>query len=155
MCSTRNSRESRSAGTPWLALFLPLEDFGDLGRLVALAHADSRTTLGFAQPREGALHHFGPERIVAALLGAHGVDAAALAAVEQNAARYAHEMAAAAVGDVLGPAPYPIARLNNEWRCRFAIKTKDVSSARRALRELVVPLAARERATRLAVTVDP
>ena len=84
-----------------------------------------------------------------------GVIGRSRAIVEQHAARYAREISAAAAGEVLGPAPYPIARLKGEWRYRFALKTKDVVEARRALREHVLPLATRERATRLAIMVDP
>ena len=34
--------------------------------------------------------------------------------------------------EVLGPAPYPIARLNNEWRFRIAIKTRKPAALRAA-----------------------
>ncbi len=57
--------------------------------------------------------------------------------------------------EVLGPAPYPIARLNNEWRFRIALRTLKPKLARAAIRERVLPLARSGRTTRLAVNVDP
>jgi primosomal protein N' len=56
---------------------------------------------------------------------------------------------------VLGPAPYPIARVNDEWRYRIAVKAPDAAEARRFVRETLVPIAAADRAVRLAVNVDP
>ncbi len=58
-------------------------------------------------------------------------------------------------GEVLGPAPYAIARLNNEWRFRLALKTTEPAKTRRALREHVLPFARRERRARIAINVDP
>lgn len=55
---------------------------------------------------------------------------------------------------VLGPAPYPLARLNDEWRYRIAIKTRELDALRQALRALVLPAAARARHTRLAITFE-
>ncbi len=57
--------------------------------------------------------------------------------------------------EVLGPAPYPIARLNEEWRFRIALKTRTPKLVRAAIRERVLPLARNDRKTRLAVNVDP
>jgi primosomal protein N' len=56
--------------------------------------------------------------------------------------------------EVLGPAPYPIARLNDEWRFRIALKARDGSRARSVVRENVLPLARAERQSRLVVNVD-
>jgi primosomal protein N' len=56
---------------------------------------------------------------------------------------------------VLGPAPYPIARLNDEWRFRIALKALDESAVRAAIRERVLPLARAERTTRVAINMDP
>ncbi|GAC1652862.1 MAG: hypothetical protein NVS9B12_02530 [Vulcanimicrobiaceae bacterium] len=56
---------------------------------------------------------------------------------------------------VLGPAPYPIVRLKDEWRYRIALKGRDPEHMRTALRERIVPAAARERSTRVALNVDP
>jgi len=84
-----------------------------------------------------------------------GVIGRAQDAVMARAEQYAAELRSARIGEILGPAPYPIARLNNEWRYRIAIKTKTPAAVRTALRELILPAARRERATRLAIDVDP
>ena len=57
--------------------------------------------------------------------------------------------------EVLGPATYPIARLNGEWRFRVAIKTRKPATARAAIRERILPLARADRRSRLAINVDP
>ena len=71
------------------------------------------------------------------------------------AQRYAKELAEANVGEVLGPAPYPIARLNNEWRMRIAIKAKNSKALREAIRLRVISLARKDHSSRLAINVDP
>ncbi|GAC1521063.1 MAG: hypothetical protein NVS2B3_17390 [Vulcanimicrobiaceae bacterium] len=71
------------------------------------------------------------------------------------ATHYAQLVRGVAETEVLGPAPYPIARVNDEWRYRIALKTRAGTALRRFLREELVPLAARDRATRLVVNVDP
>jgi primosomal protein N' (replication factor Y) len=76
---------------------------------------------------------------------------AALAA----ATRYANELRRLAGVEVLGPAPYPIERANDEWRFRIALKTNRGAALRSYLRDHVMPLARRDRLTRLAVNVDP
>jgi len=83
-----------------------------------------------------------------------GVTGAVRAQVEETIARYADALRDDARWDVLGPAPYPIARLNDAWRYRIAIKTKRLDDLREALRTRVLPLAAREKETRLAITFD-
>ena len=45
--------------------------------------------------------------------------------------------------EVLGPATYPLARLNDEWRYRIAVKTRELDALRDALRSRVLPEAAR------------
>lgn len=77
------------------------------------------------------------------------------AAVEATMGRYAALMHGDDRWQVLGPAPYPIARLNNEWRFRLALKSRDIDVLRTALRERVVTAARREKATRLVINVDP
>jgi primosomal protein N' (replication factor Y) len=57
--------------------------------------------------------------------------------------------------EVLGPAPYPVARVNDEWRYRLALKTRDLDAVRAVLRERIVPVAHAQRATRIAINVDP
>ncbi len=57
-------------------------------------------------------------------------------------------------GDVLGPAAYPLARLNDEWRYRIAVKTRELDVLRDALRSRVQPAAARSKDTRLVITFE-
>jgi primosomal protein N' (replication factor Y) len=73
----------------------------------------------------------------------------------EHATRYAQSLRAAGFDEVLGPAPYAIARVNNEWRFRVAIKTRKPAALRAAIRERVLPLARGSRDTRLAINVDP
>jgi primosomal protein N' (replication factor Y) len=75
--------------------------------------------------------------------------------VETSIERYAALLRDDERWDVLGPAPYPIARLNDEWRYRLAIKTRDIAAARAAVRERIAGAAREDRATRLAINVDP
>ena len=75
--------------------------------------------------------------------------------VEETAVRYAAILREAGAGEILGPAPAPIARLNEEWRWRIAIKAPDLAAARAALRERILPLAHESRGTRVAIGIDP
>ena len=59
------------------------------------------------------------------------------------------------VGEVLGPAPYRIARVNNEWRFRVAIKTRTPRPLRAVIREKLSPLSRADHGTRIAINVDP
>ena len=56
---------------------------------------------------------------------------------------------------VLGPAPYPIARLNDAWRFRVALLGTKRAVLRDAVRERVLPMATTDRTSRLVVHVDP
>jgi primosomal protein N' (replication factor Y) len=56
--------------------------------------------------------------------------------------------------EVLGPATYPVARVNEEWRYRIAVRTKTMDPLRAAIRAAVVPLAASTDGVRLAITID-
>ncbi len=76
-------------------------------------------------------------------------------AVVEAAERYAAELRRTADAEVLGPAPFPIARVNEEWRYRVALKTHSGAEVRRIIRERLAPAARADRATRLAVNVDP
>lgn len=76
-------------------------------------------------------------------------------AAHDTAARYTEVLHAEGAGEVLGPAPYPIARVNNEWRFRIAIKSRTPKPLRAAIRYKVLLLARGERSTRLAINVDP
>lgn len=75
--------------------------------------------------------------------------------VLEQAARYAQVLEDAGVGEVLGPAPFPIARLNDEWRFRVALKGHHGEAMRAAVRARVLPLAHKDRTSRLAINVDP
>jgi primosomal protein N' (replication factor Y) len=76
-------------------------------------------------------------------------------AVVTAAQKYADALRLLPGVEVLGPAPYPIARANDEWRFRIALKTADGAELRTYLRGSLIPLAHCERMTRLAVNVDP
>jgi len=74
--------------------------------------------------------------------------------VAQSAQQYAELLRGDGI-DVLGPAPYPIARVNNEWRYRVAILTRKPAAARALIRKRILPLAQASNAARLALNVDP
>lgn len=71
------------------------------------------------------------------------------------ALRYANALRDLPETEILGPAPYPIARVAGEWRIRVAIKTDRPAAVRTALRTRVLPLARADRRTRLTINVDP
>ena len=71
------------------------------------------------------------------------------------AERYAELLRRLPAIEVLGPAPYAIVRVNDEWRYRIALKAADAAAARHEIRERLQPLARADRRTRLAVNVDP
>ena len=75
--------------------------------------------------------------------------------VEAAATRYALALQSSTIAEVLGPAPYAIPKLNDEWRYRIACKTQSAPRLRNFLREKILPLAVRDRTTRLIVNVDP
>ena len=75
--------------------------------------------------------------------------------VRAAADRYAQTLRESGTCEVLGPAPYPIARLNRDWRFRVMLKTSRAHALRETIRERVLPLARSDRSTRLAVNVDP
>jgi len=56
--------------------------------------------------------------------------------------------------EVLGPAPYAVARVNEEWRYRLAVRAKDNDAIRTAIRERIVPLAAGSPGVRLVIAVE-
>ncbi|HEV8020500.1 MAG TPA: primosomal protein N', partial [Candidatus Lustribacter sp.] len=76
------------------------------------------------------------------------------AAVEAAIERYAGLLRGDERWEVLGPAAYPLARLNDEWRYRIAVKTRDLDALRDALRARVLPAAAQSKGTRLVVTFE-
>ena len=75
-------------------------------------------------------------------------------AVEAAIGRWADALRPDRRFDVLGPAPYPVARVNEEWRYRIAVRTKDMDALRAALRADVIPLAAATPEVRIAIAVD-
>ena len=76
-------------------------------------------------------------------------------AARDAAERYAELLRAENVGEVLGPAPYPIARVNNEWRFRVAVKTRTPNPLRTVIREKLLPVARADTTTRIAINVNP
>jgi primosomal protein N' (replication factor Y) len=74
--------------------------------------------------------------------------------VETAIERYADLLRGDERWDVLGPAPYPLSRVNDEWRYRIAIKTRELDALREALRARVLPAAAGAKDTRLAITFE-
>ncbi len=77
------------------------------------------------------------------------------ARVSSCAERYAELVRRIGEVEVLGPAPAPVARVNDEWWYRIAVKAGDGETLRRYLRETLRDLAARDRSVRLAINVDP
>ncbi len=75
--------------------------------------------------------------------------------VTERAARYAALLREAEFVEVLGPAPYPIVRVNNEWRYRVVLRTTRRAALRELIRTVILPHANADRATRLAITIDP
>ncbi len=73
----------------------------------------------------------------------------------QRPARYADLVRGLSDVEVLGPAPAAVARVNDEWWYRIAVKTQDGEPLRRYLRETLRDLAAHDRGVRLAINVDP
>ena len=84
-----------------------------------------------------------------------GIIGRRLDAVRSAAARFADILRGTQLAEVLGPAPYPVARVNDEWRYRIALKTREPAKLRVALRERLLPLVRQERETRIAINVDP
>jgi primosomal protein N' (replication factor Y) len=86
-----------------------------------------------------------------ALLGAIG---RSRRAVEAAITAWADALRADPRFDVLGPATYPVARVNDEWRYRIAVRTKALDALRAAIRSEVLPLAQASPEVRLAITLD-
>lgn len=106
----------------------------------ALVELADRETLGY--PPFGELIY----------LGVIGRDERAVVGA---ATRHADLLRAIENVDVLGPAPYPVVKMNDEWRYRIAVKTRAGARVRRFIREELLPLAASDRGVRLAINVDP
>jgi primosomal protein N' (replication factor Y) (superfamily II helicase) len=104
-----------------------------------------------AELHERAATGFPPERRLV-YLGVIGRDRGRTNAV---AHRYAELLRDAQRAEVLGPTPYPIARVNDEWRYRLALRGQSPAALRSLIRERIVALARSDRTTRLAINVDP
>jgi primosomal protein N' (replication factor Y) len=59
------------------------------------------------------------------------------------------------VGEVLGPAFYPVARVNEEWRMRVAVKAPNHEAVRNVIRQEVLPREKKAKGIRLAINLDP
>ena len=75
-------------------------------------------------------------------------------AVEGAIARWADALRGDPRFEVLGPAAYPVARVNDEWRYRFAVRTARLDPLRDALRERLLVPSAGVQGVRLAIVVD-
>jgi primosomal protein N' (replication factor Y) len=75
--------------------------------------------------------------------------------VAERAHHYAGLLRDVDATEVLGPVPYPVARVNEEWRYRIALKSRRPITLRAIIRERILPLARADRTTRLAINVDP
>ena len=119
----------------------------------AIVRAAGHDYTGFASAelRERAELGYPPARELTYL----GVIGRSRVAALEQARRYAAALVESGTAQVLGPAPYPIARLNDEWRFRIALKTADGASLRRAIRERILPAARADRQTRVSINVDP
>ncbi len=119
----------------------------------AIAFAASHDYNGFAgvelAERENLRYPPSQELIY---LGVIGRDRAA--ALTQ-ARGYARKLEESGAGEVLGPAPYPIARLAGEWRFRIAFKGPQLHALREVVKAQILPLARADRTSRLAVMVNP
>jgi primosomal protein N' (replication factor Y) len=119
----------------------------------AIVHAAAHDYDGFAAAELAQRRELGyPPARELAYLGIIGRNRAKVLA---HAKQYADMAEEARIADVLGPAPYPIARLNNEWRFRVALKAADLQPVRALLRERIMPAARANRESRLAINVDP
>ncbi len=87
-----------------------------------------------------------------AYLGVIGRD---LPSVVRKSEEYASRLRDLRFAQVLGPAPYPVARVNREWRYRILIKTTNARALRDAIRERILVTARADRTTRVAVNIDP
>jgi primosomal protein N' (replication factor Y) (superfamily II helicase) len=118
---------------------------------VRFAAAHDYEGFAAAELQERAASGFPPAQRLA-YIGVIGRDRRRVA---EAATRYAASLRDAGVVEVLGPAPYPIARVNNEWRYRIALRGRRPAVLRRLVRERVIRLARADHATRIAINVDP
>jgi primosomal protein N' (replication factor Y) len=74
---------------------------------------------------------------------------------EACAKKYAALVRALPGVEVLGPAPFPVARMNDEWRYRVAVKTPEIGTVCTFIREHLQKIAVKDRSIRLLVNIDP
>lgn len=118
---------------------------------IRFAAAHDFRAFAAAELAERVAAHFPPARRLIYL----GVIGRSHERVRLVASRYADLMRDASFVEVLGPAPYPVARVNREWRYRVLLGTQRGRALRGLIRERILPLARADRTTRLAVAVDP
>jgi len=75
--------------------------------------------------------------------------------VERTLHQYGERIRRSELAEVLGPAPYPVERVNDEWRWRIACKSDRPDELRAFIRERILPLARTDRSARVVVNVDP
>jgi primosomal protein N' (replication factor Y) (superfamily II helicase) len=119
----------------------------------AIQHAARHDYAGFARIElaERAQLHYPPSHELM-YVGVIGRDRAKTLV---QADRYADVLRRLSIGEVLGPAPYPIARLGGEWRFRIALKGPHLAAMQEAVRTHILPMARSERESRVAVVVHP
>ncbi|GAC1556190.1 MAG: primosomal protein N' [Vulcanimicrobiaceae bacterium] len=117
----------------------------------AIVYASKHDFDGFATSELAARRELGYPP--AAELVYVGVIGRSETAVVAAAMRYAELLAGLGECEVLGPAPYPIVRVNDEYRYRLAVKARDAEHVRRFLGKRTI--ATRERDVRVAINVDP
>ena len=118
----------------------------------AIAFAARHDFEGFARaelPERCALHY--PPFSELAYVGVAG---RSRKNVETAINGYAAILRQARAGEIVGPAPHPIAKLNNDWRWRLAVKAHDLDSLRKTLRERIFPIAHKDRTTRLWISLE-
>jgi primosomal protein N' (replication factor Y) (superfamily II helicase) len=119
----------------------------------AVRFAAAHDYQGFAagELRERLMAGFPPsQRLV--YLGVIGRDRRRVIATAQ---RYAQLLREGNLVEVLGPAPYPVARVNDEWRYRIALRSRRPALMRELVRTRIFKAAHADRSTRLAVNADP
>jgi len=84
-----------------------------------------------------------------------GIIGRGLSEVVERANGYAAALRSAGSVEVLGPAPYATPRVNDEWRYRIVLKACTAASLRAAIAECTLSVARNERATRLAIDLEP
>jgi primosomal protein N' (replication factor Y) len=119
----------------------------------AIRYAASHDYDGFAaaELQERIATGFPPSQRLAYL----GIMGRSRSRVVEQARRYAGALRGDEAVEVLGPVPYPIVRVNDEWRYRVVLRTRKPSRLREVIRERVLPLAHADRSTRIAISVDP